>query len=429
MTIAKDNYSEVASSAWQTLLQNASTDQQQQTKLLLLLGDEGCGKTTLFSRFSDSQCGAPNPTGFAYHFSEIRSKEDANRGDVLARMEACEISNPIFLQQSQHFISNLEDTCAVIALDLSKPREVLKSARKWVAKIKEMSDNLSTKFEAEQIHSATDRISSHIQFYVDPGSADQELILTDEQKSSIVIDSSAPEINCGIPMVFVGCKVDALINSSSSIDINDSLESLVYHLRRFCLPYGATLMFTSAAGPELRNTATLQDYIAHRLCGTEFSVSPRVFGIEAIQSVFVPSGYDSEELIQVTEERRKSVGSESDSKDPLEEIFPDLNEQQANLKEEKPVVADNMQVFLKTVKFELDRHALGKLSSQRKVLKSSKDGQRRPRMLSKGGKDNEAVKEFYRSLVRKTSGKRSSADGSGKEIRKSAKEALDALKK
>ncbi|EWM26714.1 dynein light intermediate chain [Nannochloropsis gaditana] len=101
------------------------------------------------------------------------------------------------------------------------------------------------------------------------------------------------EENLGVPLVVVGLKAD-LAPVPDSYD--DGLRSLFFqqYLRRVCLKYGASLVYTSASNGD--NCLLLQRYLLHRLYPEHFSFLLPVQAPRAL--TFVPSGWDTPELVQ-----------------------------------------------------------------------------------------------------------------------------------
>ena len=90
------------------------------------------------------------------------------------------------------------------------------------------------------------------------------------------------------------------------------------HLREKALQYGATVMFTSSKAKESRNLDTLYQYLGHRLYNFNFTQKPQIVENDAL---FVPSGFDSLNLIQSLAKGSLTQGS---YQDVLRSQYPDL---------------------------------------------------------------------------------------------------------
>jgi dynein light intermediate chain 1, cytosolic len=75
-------------------------------------------------------------------------------------------------------------------------------------------------------------------------------------------------------------------------------------VREFSIQYGASVLFCSAKVKETRNLETLYKYILHRLYEYDFTGKPEVTEKD---SLFIPSGFDSMNLIRESCQLSESV--------------------------------------------------------------------------------------------------------------------------
>jgi len=99
--------------------------------------------------------------------------------------------------------------------------------------------------------------------------------------------------NCGASVIVVISKCDLHKELSDA-----QLNKVQYHVRNFCINRGAALVYTSM-NSESRNVPLLYKYVAHRVYGTPFTGAGYVIDKE---SVFVPSGWDTNEKLDVLKE-------------------------------------------------------------------------------------------------------------------------------
>jgi hypothetical protein len=94
----------------------------------------------------------------------------------------------------------------------------------------------------------------------------------------------------------VGCKADYFQRKGAGID--DKFEYLTRRLRKVCLDYGATLIYSSAAGKGV-NVEVLQDYILHRVYNFNLTNPAKAIGStnEDDYNIYIPAGYDNADLI------------------------------------------------------------------------------------------------------------------------------------
>lgn len=107
------------------------------------------------------------------------------------------------------------------------------------------------------------------------------------------------------------------------------------HIRRFCLQYGAALIYTSVK--EEKNLDLLYKYIVHKIYDFQFTTPALVVEKDAI---LIPSGWDNEKKIAILHENFTTVRPE----DPFEDFI--MKPPVRKLVHDKEVNAEDEQVFL-----------------------------------------------------------------------------------
>ena len=108
------------------------------------------------------------------------------------------------------------------------------------------------------------------------------------------------KINCGVPIIFVINKSDAVVEHQNKKKLEEDSEFILSHIRLLALKYGATIIYTS--GKTNINLTVLYDYICHILFNFELVHKPNFIEKEAY---FIPSGYDNLNLLNSNEEIKK----------------------------------------------------------------------------------------------------------------------------
>ena len=139
---------------------------------------------------------------------------------------------------------------------------------------------------------------------------DQEMI--DDLRKEMDLPEGALVTNLFIPVSVVCSKVDLIQNGEPHIKqlLETNLDFIQYSLRKFCLSYGASLIFASAmqSGNAHSNVTTLRgqqesagqhikliyDYFLYRIYDEEFIHPSNTKDKEAL---FIPAGFDSLDLI------------------------------------------------------------------------------------------------------------------------------------
>jgi hypothetical protein len=193
------------------------------------------------------------------------------------------------------------------------------------------------------------RISRYLQFFVDPSVKQPESLSSDDEKAKMAVDTKVPKINLGFPIIIVGCKADYFQRKGSGID--DKFEYLTKRLRKVCLEYGATLIYSSAVGKGV-NVELLQDYILHRVYNFNLGHPAKAVGStnEEDYNIYIPAGYDTLDLISMG----TPANSQWNDKTELESIFeiPSLAKTR-NAGQE--IEAEENIMFFKKLQFDLEK--------------------------------------------------------------------------
>ena len=88
-------------------------------------------------------------------------------------------------------------------------------------------------------------------------------------------------------------------------------------MRKFCLHYGAGLLFTSANSNS--NIPILYDYILNRIYDTDFTYGSKIDDKEAL---FVPTGFDSPDLLEQMDLKR--IKAQKNTNDMDEILYNDI---------------------------------------------------------------------------------------------------------
>uniref|UniRef100_A0AAY5F0K6 Dynein light intermediate chain n=1 Tax=Electrophorus electricus TaxID=8005 RepID=A0AAY5F0K6_ELEEL len=142
--------------------------------------------------------------------------------------------------------------------------------------------------------------------------------------------------NLGIPVLVVCTKCDAVTVLEKELDYKEEhFDFIQSHVRRFCLQYGAALIYTSVK--EEKNLDLLYKYIVHKLFDFQFTTAALVVEKDA---VFIPSGWDNEKKIAILHENFTTVRPDDLFKDFI--TTPPVRK----LVHDKEINAEDEQVFL-----------------------------------------------------------------------------------
>jgi len=125
-------------------------------------------------------------------------------------------------------------------------------------------------------------------------------------KKKVEITNGVLTCNLGIPIVVVVCKTESFSYFAKEYRYDDfSFDFIQFHLRNFCLKYGASLIYTSVK--EAKNIDLLSQYVKHLLLKTDFKECAQTYSRD---SIFIPMGWDLQTKINVTKELHKKFPNE-----------------------------------------------------------------------------------------------------------------------
>ncbi|KAJ8249409.1 hypothetical protein GJAV_G00234490 [Gymnothorax javanicus] len=317
---------------WSAILSDVSTRSSSKLpsgKNILVLGEDGSGKTTIMAKLQGAE---HNKKGRGLEYLYL-SVHDEDRDD-LTRCNVWILDGDLYHKGLLKFAvtaETLQDTLAVLVVEMSRPWAIMESLQKWASVLRDHIDKL--RIPPEEVKEMEERMVKSFQEYVEPeegtpaspqrrappGGAEEEVLLP--------LGENVLTHNLGIPVLIVCTK-----DQDYKEEHFDFIQS---HIRRFGLQYGAGLIYTSVK--EEKNLDLLYRYILHKMYG--FPLTSPALVVEK-DAVFIPSGWDNEKKIAILHENFVSVRAE----DPFEDFI--IKPPVRKLIHEKEVIAEDEQVFL-----------------------------------------------------------------------------------
>eukprot|EP00466_Bigelowiella_natans_P014247 jgi/Bigna1/92012/estExt_fgenesh1_pg.C_1680001 len=398
----------------------------------------------MWSQFQGIVKNQDHPYVADYSYIKVKNRFEDDSYETLAHMAVWQLDDPDRKGLIPTFLKStgLKGAIFMIVLDLAKPWEIDESLQTWLKVAEETSKQLMKDMDEDESKKLRNEVSRYVQTFIDVslkedsagGKGELGAITPGDSK----FDANNPEINIGVPVVIVGSKGDifsSFLHKNQSA--SDRFEFATRRLRQTALKYGASLMFTSVAG-EGENLQLLQDYIFHRKYGFELRQSAKAAATVDRFGLYIPSGFDSNELIQSV----RPAKSAYDDAQAFVKVFPNPNKESKRRAEEEKVKALKNNQFYKLLQQKLKSGAGRSASSSSSKAPSSVDSAslkgirgspkpRSPRMSStssssrsgrgsrKGSssspKSQIAVRQFFQSLLTGTGTKKvtSSSAASG----------------
>ncbi|KAF7688142.1 cytoplasmic dynein 1 light intermediate chain 2 isoform X1 [Silurus meridionalis] len=327
---------------WSSILSEVST--RSSSKLpsgrnILLFGDDGSGKTTLMTKLQGAEHNKKG-RGLEYLYLNVH---DEDRDD-LTRCNVWILDGDVFHKGLLKFAvssESLKDSVAVFVVDMSRPWSTMESLQKWTSVLREHMDKL--KIPPEDMRDMEQRMVKNFQEYVEPEEATSSSPQRrsapaggDDESVVLPLGENVLTHNLGIPVLIVCTKCDAVTVLEKDHDYKEEhFDFIQSHLRRFCLQYGAALIYTSVK--EEKNLDLLYKYMVHKLYDFHFNTPALVVEKDA---VFIPSGWDNEKKISILHENFTTVRPE----DPFEDFI--IKPPVRKLVHDKEINAEDEQVFL-----------------------------------------------------------------------------------
>ncbi|XP_074522305.1 cytoplasmic dynein 1 light intermediate chain 2 isoform X1 [Halichoeres trimaculatus] len=336
-----NNEEEEGQNLWTSILSEVSTRSSSKLpsgKNILLLGEDGSGKTSLMAKLQGAEHNKKG-RGLEYLYLNVN---DEDRDD-LTRCNVWILDGDLYHKGLLKFAvsaQSLPDCLAVFVADMSRPWTIMESLQKWASVLRDHVDKL--KIAPEDMREMEQKMVKAFQEYAEPEEATQPSpqrrppAAEEDEAVVLPLGDNTLTHNLGIPVLIVCTKCDAVSVLEKEHDYREEhFDFIQSHIRRFCLQYGAGLIYTSVK--EEKNLDLLYKYILHKVYDFQFTTSALVVEKDA---VFIPSGWDNEKKIGILHENITSVRPD----DPFEDFIskPPVRK----LVHDKEISAEDEQVFL-----------------------------------------------------------------------------------
>ncbi|XP_032813631.2 cytoplasmic dynein 1 light intermediate chain 1-like isoform X1 [Petromyzon marinus] len=364
----EDEEEEGGHNLWLSILSEVSS--RSRSKLptgrnVVVLGEDGSGKTSLVAKLQGVE-EARKGRGLEYLYLSVH---DEDRDDH-ARCNVWVLDGDEYHSGLLRFAMTREsarDSLTLLVADLARPWLIVDALHKWSGVLRRHLDSL--KIPVDERRDMDNKLVREFQSYVEPeteessplrksgsgalqastppsaallsqgsGTSPGGLSGDEEADECVVLPLGENTFthNLGVPVIVVCTKSDAVSTLEKEYDYREEhFDFIQSHVRRFCLRYGAALVYTSLK--EDKNVDLLHKYLLHRLYGSPFCTPALVLERDA---VFIPAGWDNDKKIGILHENFTSVRPEDQYEDII--IKPPVRK----WVQEKEVCAEDEQVFL-----------------------------------------------------------------------------------
>ncbi|XP_013786624.1 cytoplasmic dynein 1 light intermediate chain 2-like [Limulus polyphemus] len=420
-------------SVWSTILsqvQASSPNKLPSCKLVLIMGDDESGKTSLTAKLQGNE-DPKKGSGLEYHYILVR---DEYRDDQ-TRLGVWVLDGDSWHRNLLKYVVNEESfphTTILLTVSMTQPWNILESLENWTAILEENLNRL--KLDPDILEQQKQRILKRFQEYVEPGDEVESVTPlkkgsgSEEEAITLPLDENTLTDNLGVDIIVVATKTDYMSTLEKEYDYKDEhFDFIQQALRKFCMRYGASLVYTSVK--EDKNCDILYKYLVHRIYGFPFKTPALVVEKDA---VFIPSGWDNNKKISILYENITSVNPDDRYSDVI--IKPIIRKA---MQREMEVTSEDDQAFLVKQQALLSQQVPTAGRSQESPIRSSSGvqkttdrrlsgsttGQGSPKKIdgAKGGAGSEGVlQNFFNSLLNRKTGPGTGSPGSLRTPEKSA---------
>ncbi|XP_029634296.1 cytoplasmic dynein 1 light intermediate chain 2 isoform X1 [Octopus sinensis] len=337
---------------WATILsevQSSSASKLSNIKSVLVIGDTESGKTTLIAKLQGNE-DPKKGAGLEYYHIDVK---DEYRDDQ-TRLGAWILDGDtqhINLLKYALTEENFAHTLVLLVVSMAQPWNIMDSLQKWITILRQHIEKL--KIPKDTRHKYEQSLVRFFQEYSEPEEGGETISQPpsrrdinplhpppagpSEENVLLPLPESTLNCNLGIPIVVLVTKTDTISVLEKEHDYKEEhFDFIQQHLRKFCLNYGAALIYTSVK--EEKNCDLLFKYLVHRIYGFSFSMPAYVVEKD---SVFVPAGWDTEKKISILNENLANMKAED-----LSEDIPSKPVVRKPIQKDAEIVAEDEQVFL-----------------------------------------------------------------------------------
>ncbi|CAF0772619.1 unnamed protein product [Brachionus calyciflorus] len=363
------------SNIWSQILQDVqnSTKKTPPPKSLIILGDNESGRSTLIARLKGVES-ISKGIGLEYHYIDIKDEDRDDVPKLGVWIPDGDASSTNLLKYALNE-SNFENSMVAFVVSMSNPWDIMDSLKKWSKILTDHIKKLNIPEAKRNEYLRKQRQA--FQMYQDP---DENVNVLNNKKTNLnssmskndkkdlnesidnddslllPLDPSVLNSNLGIPIIVIVTKSDYISILDKDMEYRiEHFDFIQYHIRKFCLDYGAALFYTTVK--EKKTFDRLYRYLIHKLYSYPFNSASSVVDRELI---FIPSGWDNEGKINILLENSTTIKSDSD----FSEIISKPTIRKSLPREVETIIASEDQEFLAKLQILLSKSTTPSVKSE-----------------------------------------------------------------
>ncbi|XP_046842962.1 cytoplasmic dynein 1 light intermediate chain 2-like [Xenia sp. Carnegie-2017] len=331
---------------WSAILNDVSSSTSKKlpsNKSILLLGNDGTGKTSLIVKLQTGAAEIKKGHAMEYSYIDIydEDRDDSTWLNVWVMDGDARYKNILKFAVTK---KSAKDVTVILIGDMSRPWTIMDNLNSWVHVLREHIHSLN--LSPKELNEMESRITKQFQEYIDPEQNDEKKKLGSEEEDVVLpLDPEILTDNLGFPIVVVCTKTDSMLSLEKERDFkNEHFDFIQQQIRRFCLKYGAGLVYTSVK--ESKNCNLLKQYLLHKIYSFPFRVPASVLDRE---SIFIPSGWDNMSKISILNEQMTRINPEDAFEDHIKkpEYRRPIQDKELECEDEQSFLEKQQQALLK----------------------------------------------------------------------------------
>lgn len=326
---------------WKQILNEVSNQSSRRvgaSKTLLVLGDNGSGKSNLISKLQSAggREGDLKRAGWLQYTVIDASNEDDNirLGTWVINVDSYD-GNLLKYVVTKDSVKHLT---VLLCADMSKPWNIIETLEHWYQKLHNHLNSLQ--LSAKEMNELERKVKNNfLLFNENIENSEERVEIRNDDNVELTLSENVLSNNIGIPIIVIVTKSDFIGTLEKENDYREEhFDFIQKRIRKFCLKTGAALVYTSSK--EGTNISTLYEYMIHMIYGIKFEIIPQL--VEKT-SIFIPSGWDNENKIAIIDEHNKAFNTDDHFNEHIVKpiIMKPVNH-------EKEIVAEDEQEFLES---------------------------------------------------------------------------------
>ncbi|XP_066927107.1 cytoplasmic dynein 1 light intermediate chain 1-like [Clytia hemisphaerica] len=353
-----DSKEEEEENFWKQILREVSAKSSRRfpsCKRILVLGNDGTGKTSLVMKLRRSGDDLLRGSGLEYTYLDVDDEER----DEHTRLSVWIQSGEAHIKDLMKYVitkESIHHSLILLCIDISKPWNMLDQLENHVNILRQHLHTLN--ISAKILNELEKQVLRDFHMYKYNDEENKRLssnMEQDEQEMNQLAENMIVD-NIGLPIVVAVTKTDNMSSLEQEHDYREEhFDFIQKNLRKFCLKCGASLIYTSTK--ENCNTSVLYKYLLHRLYNFPLKDPAQIVEKDAI---YIPAGWDNQSKINILDEHIKTFDANETFKD---RIVKPVTRKYVN--QEKEVVAEDEQKFLEAQMAILSKEPAPSSSAQR----------------------------------------------------------------